>query len=243
MALRIIGKASSINVRKVLWACDEIGLVYERQDQGPELALNPNGLVPVVVVGDFVLWESNTILRYLAGRYGATDLLPQEPRRRAEVEQWIDWQATDLNSSWRYAFMALVRRDPAFDDPRQIATSTMKLESDAVDPRCEIGGDAGFRDRRRLHPGRHPDRPVGQSLVPDAAGAAVVPGGGRLLRTPHCAASVSESVSKSTLQTSESGANRQNKTQQTQHKADRALYSGARGRRFESPRSDQSGLD
>ena len=124
MALRIIGKASSINVRKVLWACDEIGLVYERQDQGPELALNPNGLVPVVVDGDFVLWESNTILRYLAGRYGATDLLPQEPRRRAEVEQWIDWQATDLNSSWRYAFMALVRRDPAFDDPRQIAAST-----------------------------------------------------------------------------------------------------------------------
>ncbi len=124
MALRIIGKASSINVRKVLWACDEIGLVYERQDQGPELALNPNGLVPVIVDGDFVLWESNTILRYLAGRYGATDLLPQEPRRRAGVEQWIDWQATDLNSSWRYAFMALVRRDPAFDDPRQIAAST-----------------------------------------------------------------------------------------------------------------------
>ena len=66
----------------------------------------------------------DTILRYLAGRYGGAALLPQEPRRRAEVEQWIDWQATDLNSSWRYAFMALVRRDPAFDDPRQIAAST-----------------------------------------------------------------------------------------------------------------------
>ena len=124
MALRIIGKASSINVRKVLWACEEMAVAYERCDDGPELALNPNGLVPVIVDGDFVLWESNTILRYLAGRYGAMDLLPQEPRRRAEVEQWIDWQATDLNSSWRYAFMALVRRDPAFDDPRQIAAST-----------------------------------------------------------------------------------------------------------------------
>ena len=154
MALRIIGKASSINVRKVLWACDEIGLVYERQDQGPELALNPNGLVPVVVDGDFVLWESNTILRYLAGRYGATDLLPQEPRRRAGVEQWIDWQATDLNSSWRYAFMALVRRDPAFDDPRQIAASTtnwnrmMSILDDrlATTQACVAGADFTLAD-------------------------------------------------------------------------------------------------
>lgn len=121
--LRILGKASSINVRKVLWLCDEIGLPYERRDEGPELALNPNGLVPVIVDGDFVLWESHTILRYLTGRYGGAAPLPQEPRRRAEVEQWIDWQATDLNSSWRYVFMALVRRDPAFDDPRQIAAS------------------------------------------------------------------------------------------------------------------------
>ena len=122
--LRILGKASSINVRKVLWLCDEIGLPYERRDEGPALAQNPNGLVPVIVDGDFVLWESHTILRYLAGCHGGTALLPQEPRRRAEVEQWIDWQATDLNSSWRYAFMALVRRDPAFDDPRQIVAST-----------------------------------------------------------------------------------------------------------------------
>lgn len=122
--LRILGKASSINVRKVLWTCDEIGLTYERHDHGPELARNPNGLVPVIVDGDFVLWESHTILRYLVGRYGSSALLPHEPRQRAEVEQWIDWQATDLNSSWRYAFMTLVRRDPAFDDPRQIAAST-----------------------------------------------------------------------------------------------------------------------
>ena len=122
--LRILGKASSINVRKVLWTCEEIGLPYERQDEGPELARNPNGLVPVIVDGDFVLWESNTILRYLAGCYGTPPLLPLEPRARAAVEKWIDWQATELNSSWRYAFMAVVRKDPAFDDPRQIAAST-----------------------------------------------------------------------------------------------------------------------
>lgn len=120
--LRVLGNASSINVRKVLWACEEIGLLYERQDQGPELRANPNGLVPVIVDGDFVLWESNTIIRYLANRYGPA-LLPADPRVRAGVEKWIDWQATEFNTAWRYAFMALARRHPTFDDPRQIAAS------------------------------------------------------------------------------------------------------------------------
>jgi glutathione S-transferase len=124
MTLRIIGKASSINVRKVLWACEELGLACERSDEGPELAHNPNGLVPVIVDGDFVLWESNTILRYLAGRQGASALLPAEPRARAEVEKWIDWQATEFNTAWRYAFMSLARKHPAFDDTRQIEASS-----------------------------------------------------------------------------------------------------------------------
>lgn len=121
--LRIIGKASSINVRKVLWACEEIGIAYTREDSAPEMALNPNGLVPVMVDGDFVLWESNTILRYLANKWRATSLLPTEPRARAEVERWIDWQATEFNTAWRYAFSALVRRNPAFDDSRWIEAS------------------------------------------------------------------------------------------------------------------------
>lgn len=121
--MRIIGKASSINVRKVLWACDEIGIAYARADDGPELSQNPNGLVPVIVDGDFVLWESNTILRYLAHKWAARALLPDEPRRRAEVERWIDWQATEFNTAWRYAFSAIVRRNPAFRDTVQIEAS------------------------------------------------------------------------------------------------------------------------
>ena len=121
--LRIIGKASSINVRKVLWACEEIGIAYVREDDASEMARNPNGLVPVIVDGDFVLWESNTIIRYLANKWRATSLLPSEPRARAEVERWIDWQATEFNTAWRYAFSALVRRNPAFDDSRWIEAS------------------------------------------------------------------------------------------------------------------------
>jgi glutathione S-transferase len=121
--IRILGKASSINVRKVLWACEEIGIAYTRADDGPELAQNPNGLVPVIVDGGFVLWESNSIIRYLANKSAAHALLPTEPRARAEVDRWIDWQATEFNSAWRYAFLAIVRRNPAFNDPRDIEAS------------------------------------------------------------------------------------------------------------------------
>ncbi|MFO1087594.1 MAG: glutathione S-transferase N-terminal domain-containing protein [Reyranellaceae bacterium] len=121
--LRVLGKATSINVRKVLWTCEEIGIAYQRTDSGPQLAQNPNGLVPVIVDGDFVLWESNSIIRHLAGKWAAHALLPMEPRARAEVDRWIDWQATEFNSAWRYAFSAIVRRDPAFTDRVQIGRS------------------------------------------------------------------------------------------------------------------------
>jgi glutathione S-transferase len=130
LMIRILGKATSINVRKVLWTCAEIGLDSCREDYGsgfeptdtPEfLALNPNGLVPVVEDAAGVLWESNTICRYLAAKAARTDLLPADPRGRARVEQWMDWQATELNPSWRTAFLGLVRGDPAFADPERIA--------------------------------------------------------------------------------------------------------------------------
>ncbi len=128
--LRLLGRASSLNVRKVLWTCDEIGLAYEREDWGagftpttePDfLALNPNAQVPVVVDDQGALWESNTICRYLAARHGRTDLLPVEPWARAGVEQWMDWGATDLNAAWSYPFMALVRKDARYADPVLIA--------------------------------------------------------------------------------------------------------------------------
>jgi glutathione S-transferase len=130
--LKILGKASSINVRKVLWTCAELGIGFEREDWGAGfqstsqerfLALNPNAMVPVIVDGDFVLWESNAICRYLCAKYGDGTLLPAAPEARARVEQWMDWQATELNNSWRYAFMALVRGSPAHRDQDQIQAS------------------------------------------------------------------------------------------------------------------------
>src|SRR5690349_8534908 len=102
--LKVLGRLTSINVRKVTWAADEMGLGFEREDWGlpirdpnvPEfLALNPNAQVPVVIDDGFVLWESNAILRYLAGKQRA-DLYPTDAQQRAIVDQWMSWQATEL---------------------------------------------------------------------------------------------------------------------------------------------------
>ena len=128
--LKVLGRVTSINVRKVLWALDELGLGYEREDWGmplrdpkvPEfLALNPNGQVPVVIEGEFVLWESNAILNYLAEREG--QLLPEQLELRALALQWLGWQASELNPPWGYAVNALIRKTPGYDDPGRIADS------------------------------------------------------------------------------------------------------------------------
>lgn len=131
--ITVYGRATSINVRKVLWLCDELGLTPARaahtlteptEHPLPEiLALNPNGLIPVLTDGDLVLWESNTICRYLAARQARTDLLPTDPADRARVEQWMDWQATALNPTWRGAFLGLIRKSPAHQDPQTILDS------------------------------------------------------------------------------------------------------------------------
>jgi glutathione S-transferase len=119
-------------VRKVLWLCVELELTHQHEPWGsaelplssPEfLALNPNALVPVVRDGGLVLWESNTICRYLASREGRTDLLPNEPAPRAQVEKWMDWQLSELNTAWRYAFMALVRKGADYTDAKAIEAS------------------------------------------------------------------------------------------------------------------------
>ena len=131
--LKLVGKASSINVRKVLWLCTELDQPFELkvlESRDPILiALNPNAQVPVIQEGEVVLWESNTICRYLAGRAGRRDLLPAEPEPRACVEQWMDWQATDLNSAWRYVFMARVRQHPDYKDEGAIARSEREWNS------------------------------------------------------------------------------------------------------------------
>lgn len=115
--LKIYGRANSINVRKVLWTADEIGIPFEREDWGrgfrplgdPEfLALNPFGLVPVIDDDGFILGESHAIIRYLAATRSRGDLLPAEPKQRAIVESWMEWQGTEVSNAHRAAVMAYV---------------------------------------------------------------------------------------------------------------------------------------
>ena len=120
--IKLYGRRSSINVQKVLWCLGELGLEegrdFERIDAGlhfgvtttPEfLAMNPNGLVPTLVDGASVLWESNTIVRYLAASRGNEDLLPMEPAMRAGIEKWKEGQRGALWATLRVAFLGLTR--------------------------------------------------------------------------------------------------------------------------------------
>lgn len=128
--LKIYGRANSINVRKVLWMCDEVGEPYTREDWGrgfrptseePFVRVSKFGVVPVVDDNGFVLRESNTIVRYLATKHGRSDLYPTELKARALSEQWMDWAATDASLVVRPVFLALqVKMAPFKDDPAGI---------------------------------------------------------------------------------------------------------------------------
>jgi glutathione S-transferase len=135
--VKIWGRANSVNVQKILWCCDELGLAYERIDAGlqfgrvndPEyLELNPNGKVPTLVDGTFVLWESNSILRYLAMQYGeSSSLYPSEPKLRASIDRWLDWALSTLQPAERPVFWAIVRTPPEQRDTGALATNLVTL--------------------------------------------------------------------------------------------------------------------
>jgi glutathione S-transferase len=116
--IKIWGRKDSSNVQKVLWCCDELGVAFERIDIGgafggnkekPYLDLNPNGLVPTIEDGSFVLWESNSIMRYLVDKYGQGRLLPSTPEGRADTNRWMDWQLTTLGPAIVPLFWGLIR--------------------------------------------------------------------------------------------------------------------------------------
>ncbi|MEP9380178.1 glutathione S-transferase N-terminal domain-containing protein [Aquabacter sp. CN5-332] len=156
--LTIWGRANSVNVQKVLWCCDELGLSFERIDAGLHfgrtrepgyLALNPNARVPTLVDEDFVLWESNTILRYLAQKYGAdTELYPADLRHRAIADKWLDWTLSTYAPVERDLYWSLIRteankRDKSAENrlAEQLSSFWQMLASD-LDDRQYIGGEA-----------------------------------------------------------------------------------------------------
>ena len=124
--IKIWGRANSVNVQKVLWCLRELDLAYERINAGmafgrnyePDyLAMNPNARVPTLVDGDYVLWESNSIMRYLTLAYRPqSPLYPQAPKLRAGVDRWLDWTLSTVQPVDRPVFWALVRTPVAQRD-------------------------------------------------------------------------------------------------------------------------------
>jgi glutathione S-transferase len=119
--LKIWGRISSINVRKAVLAAQWLGIPFERVDAGHEfgvvrtteyLAMNPNALVPTIEDGDFRLWESNVIVRYLCAKHSMGGLYPATLETRFDAERWMDWQQTTLNPAGRNAFVQLMRVAP-----------------------------------------------------------------------------------------------------------------------------------
>ena len=136
--LKIWGRLSSINVRKVVWAAQEVGVPFERTDAGAAfgivqtpsyLALNPNALVPLIQDGDFTLWESNVIVRYLCASHALGTLYPDTLPERFNAERWMDWQQTTLNPAGRDAFIQLIRTAPAQRQADLIARSNRDTEA------------------------------------------------------------------------------------------------------------------
>jgi glutathione S-transferase len=136
--LKIWGRMSSINVKKVVWTAQELGLEFQRNEAGgqfglvktPEyLRLNPNALVPVIEDGDFVLWESNVIVRYLCAKHSPGQLYPSDLRERFEAERWMDWQQTTFNPASRQGFWQLIRTAPEQRNAHAISDSNAAVEA------------------------------------------------------------------------------------------------------------------
>ena len=133
--IKIWGRNTSVNVQKVMWAVGELDLAHERIDVGGSfgknnepayLAMNPNGLAPTLQDDGFVLWESNSIVRYLAAKYGAGTLEPADLRSRARASSWMDWQLTVAAPALTPVFWGLVRTPPEKRDHAAIESGKIK---------------------------------------------------------------------------------------------------------------------
>lgn len=154
--LKIWGRKTSSNVQKVLWCCSELGLDYDRVDLGGPfggnrdpayLAKNPNGRVPTLEDGDLIIWESNTICRYLSTVYGGERLYPKDPAARTHVERWMDWQLATAAAPMGVLLQGLVRMKPeernpaALEAARQQALAAWTIADGALESRPYLAGN------------------------------------------------------------------------------------------------------
>ncbi len=149
--LAIHGRASSSNVQKVLWLCEELGLPYRTvHDVPPGKAgtddykrVNPTGKIPTLVEPDgFTLWESNAILRYLGAKHAAGTLWPDAPRARADVDRWMDWQAFTIAPAATTVLYQTLRASPEAKDPAALAAASQASRDAAGLLDAQLAGKA-----------------------------------------------------------------------------------------------------
>ena len=157
--IKIWGRNTSSNVQKAMWAVGELGLEHTRIDVGgaygktkeaPYLAMNPNALVPTLEEEDgFTLWESNSIVRYLAGKHDkAGTLEPKDPKVRAKAHQWMDWQLSVMGPAITPVFWGLIRTPPekrdqaAIDAGKTKTTDAVKMMDAQLGKTRFVAGDA-----------------------------------------------------------------------------------------------------
>lgn len=151
--LKIWGRKNSVNVKKALWCAEELALPYDQIDAGgafgkvsePEYKkLNPNELVPTLEDNGFVVWESNTIVRYLAARYGDGSLYPTDVQKRAAAEQWMDWATSSVAAPFRDVFWNMIRTAAPDRDMAAVASGIARCS------RLFAIADSVLRDRAYL---------------------------------------------------------------------------------------------
>ena len=154
--LKIWGRTNSVNVKKVLWAAEELGVQYERTDAGLQFGvndtaeyrrMNPTGLVPTIDDDGFVLWESHAIVRYLAAKHAPGTLWPTELRLRADAERWMDWTHSFSREFQRPLFWPLVRVAPekrdaaAIEEARRKCASLLAIPESVLSRQGYLAGD------------------------------------------------------------------------------------------------------
>ena len=161
--LKLYGRKTSLNVQKVLWTCAELGLAIDHDEKiggaygrnrDPEyLAKNPNGLVPLIDDDGFILWESNSIVRYLTSKH-RSPLYPLDPQKRAAAEKWMDWRLSVMGGggggagAWPPLYLGLVRTPPekrnpvAIEEARQKCIAAFRMVEDNLARNTYMGGDA-----------------------------------------------------------------------------------------------------
>ncbi|MAH83262.1 MAG: hypothetical protein CBB68_02715 [Rhodospirillaceae bacterium TMED8] len=131
--VHVLGRANSINVQKVVWCITEIGIPFKRSDVGMEfggnetpeyLQKNPTGLIPTLEDGDFTVWESNTIVRYVSEKFGKGDWLLSSPAERAQASQWMDWYVTAMHAPMTVIFRNLIRTLGSNRDMAEVHAAT-----------------------------------------------------------------------------------------------------------------------